>query len=511
MKTINTEVLIIGSGFGAAAPALRLSKAGFEVLMIEKGKSINPEKDFKQTSDPKYYMQYYRGMSNDFLGMTYIEALGGASGFYEMVSLRAPSKVFNQTDNNGKKLWPDNLSRLTFNPYYSLAENMLKVSQMQKHEIPKTGVAFSKLMKNLQYSCDRSRYAVSGCLGSGFCYSGCIFKAKQSLLLNYLPQAQEAGMKILTETEAVSVSVAKDNFKNLTSGNTINRIPFRYIVSCRDTKTGEEFEIQSKILILGGGTIGTAKLLLKSKENLPLLSSQIGKNIAINGSVKSVGLLPDNFIEGDMLTGRSHPGMISYHFFDKLGITIAAAKLLPLQLITSAKFYTEDDSGNQVFWGESNVELMKKYKRKMIILYALGLTPPNTEIKQTGEDKFEIVLNSDENLKNYIKNTRDLLNSILTRNDCELLNVHLVNFEGKELNESHLDTSHMVGSCRMAENKDFGVVNSSGEVFEYPGLYISDGSAIPSSLAVNSSLTILANAERTAAGILNTYTKEKLT
>jgi len=46
------------------------------------------------------------------------------------------------------------------------------------------------------------------------------------------------------------------------------------------------------------------------------------------------------------------------------------------------------------------------------------------------------------------------------------------------------------------------VVNAAGQVFDYPGLYISDGSVIPSSLAVNTSLTILANAERIAAGIV---------
>ena len=37
--------------------------------------------DFRQTSDPKYYLKYYRGISNAYVGCTYIEALGGASGF----------------------------------------------------------------------------------------------------------------------------------------------------------------------------------------------------------------------------------------------------------------------------------------------------------------------------------------------------------------------------------------------------------------------------------------------
>jgi len=57
----------------------------------------------------------------------------------------------------------------------------------------------------------------------------------------------------------------------------------------------------------------------------------------------------------------------------------------------------------------------------------------------------------------------------------------------------------------MADSKEQGVVDASGEVFGYPGLYVSDGAAIPSSLAVNTSLTILANAERIAAGLIDRY------
>ena len=57
----------------------------------------------------------------------------------------------------------------------------------------------------------------------------------------------------------------------------------------------------------------------------------------------------------------------------------------------------------------------------------------------------------------------------------------------------------------MADTRSRGVVDIDGEVFGQPGLYVSDGAAIPSSLAVNTSLTILANAERIAAGIARRY------
>ncbi|MCL4280470.1 MAG: FAD-binding protein, partial [Ignavibacteriaceae bacterium] len=74
MENLQTDVLVIGSGFGAAAPALRLSEAGFKVLMIEKGKNIVPEKDFRMTQDPKYFLKYLTGISDKSMSFTYAEA-----------------------------------------------------------------------------------------------------------------------------------------------------------------------------------------------------------------------------------------------------------------------------------------------------------------------------------------------------------------------------------------------------------------------------------------------------
>ena len=205
MQTIHTEALVIGSGFGAAAPALRMVQAGMEVLMIEKGPDIKPSRDFEQTSDPKYYLKYLKSLGSDTVGFTYAEGLGGGSGFYEMVSLRAPSKVFSQTDHYGRRLWPEGVDRTELDMYYDIAEKMIHVEQIAENEIPKSGVAFSNMMKNLGYSCDRARYAVKGCVGSGYCVSGCVFGAKQSLHLNYLPKAVKLGMKIMTGLEAISI------------------------------------------------------------------------------------------------------------------------------------------------------------------------------------------------------------------------------------------------------------------------------------------------------------------
>jgi choline dehydrogenase-like flavoprotein len=507
MKTVSTEVLVVGSGFGAAAPALRMCEAGFDVLMIEKGPDIVPERDFRQTQDPKYLLAYLKGTGNQHIGFTYAEALGGGSGFYEMVSLRAPSKVFDQTDSNGRRLWPAGIDRQVLDPYYDIAEEMLHVEQIGVDEIPKSGVVFSLLMKNLGYSCDRARYAVKGCLGSGYCVSGCVFGAKQSLYLNYLPQAREAGLQVMTDIEALDIAPLVSDFASTTRVRHVPSLPYRYAVRCRNAKTNEEFVVRTKILVLGGGTIGTARLLLNSRENLRFLGKHVGKNIAINGSVKAAGILPEGFLEGDMLSGRSHPGMISYQFFDSLGLTVSSAKPLPLDVITTAHLTLAGEGGSTSYWGQDHVELMKLYRRRMVVLYALGLTPPCAEIRMQGNGTFEPVLHLTPELRRYYKNTEALLESILRRNSCKVLNIANVDREGKEFEDIRFTTTHMIGSCRMADTKAKGVVNAYGEVFKYPGIYVTDGSAIPSSLAVNSSLTILANAERIAAHIVRNYQK----
>ncbi len=57
-------------------------------------------------------------------------------------------------------------------------------------------------------------------------------------------------------------------------------------------------------------------------------------------------------------------------------------------------------------------------------------------------------------------------------------------------------TAHILGGACMGESAESGVINSQHEVFDYPGLYVIDGSAISANPGVNPSLTITTLAER---------------
>ena len=81
----------------------------------------------------------------------------------------------------------------------------------------------------------------------------------------------------------------------------------------------------------------------------------------------------------------------------------------------------------------------------------------------------------------------------------------------------NLVSVHPLGGCAMADDPIQGVVNSDGQVFDgayggyadetgrpavHQGLYVADGSIMPSSLGCNPFMTISALAERVAEGIL---------
>ncbi len=58
--------------------------------------------------------------------------------------------------------------------------------------------------------------------------------------------------------------------------------------------------------------------------------------------------------------------------------------------------------------------------------------------------------------------------------------------------------AHIIGTCRMGNDKNTSVVNSEGQSFEIPNLFISDNSIFPSALSANPALTIMALSLRIA-------------
>ncbi len=61
-------------------------------------------------------------------------------------------------------------------------------------------------------------------------------------------------------------------------------------------------------------------------------------------------------------------------------------------------------------------------------------------------------------------------------------------------------TAHPLGGAVMSDTPDRGVVNDRGEVWGHPGLYVADGSLLPTAPGVNPQETIMALATVVSRG-----------
>jgi cholesterol oxidase len=64
-------------------------------------------------------------------------------------------------------------------------------------------------------------------------------------------------------------------------------------------------------------------------------------------------------------------------------------------------------------------------------------------------------------------------------------------------------TVHPLGGCPMSDDPAAGVTDDTGRVHGYEGLYVLDGSIVPTALGVNPSKTIAALAERGVEHLLS--------
>lgn len=161
--------------------------------------------------------------------------------------MRAPTPAL-EIEVDGKRQWPTIVSRKTLEPYYERVESMLQVNQMLWERIPKKGGVLANWLSKKDLTCERAPYAIYDCLECGWCIFGCRFGRKKSLILNYLPLAEEKGAEIRAECEVKEIYYSNKKYT------------LRYV-----DKYGEEKYIECKILILACGSIETPVLLLKSK------------------------------------------------------------------------------------------------------------------------------------------------------------------------------------------------------------------------------------------------------
>jgi len=321
---------------------------------------------------------------------------------------------------------------------------------------------------------------------------GCRYNAKNTLDKNYLYLAEQLGVTILPEQEVQNIRPLDDGGYQLTirKSTGINR-PIQ--------------KLQSKKVILSGGVMGTVKLLLKCRDNGSLndISHKLGDFVRTNSEailgVKLNKAPAEDFTEGISISAGFYPDENTHIETVRYGKGQSAmalmTTLLPDRKIPLPGF---------IRWGISLARSPLQFitnlfpinwARKTIIL--LVMQPVNNYLKlnykprwwRLGGKSMNSRSNTGEKIPSHIPIGEKTAEMIIQKTGGTTITSYMDSIFGIPT------TAHILGGAIMGIDSDSGVIDGNFEVFNYPGLYVVDGSSIPSNLGVNPSLTITAMAE----------------
>src|SRR2546423_11727957 len=146
------DVCIVGSGFGGSVSAVRLAElyhaAGVDpkrILVLERGRRYK-HTDFRQSMYIGHLANVYTLIQSSggpgTLGASgpqgsqvwTANAVRGGSNLYLAASLRSAYETFERRDHHpddgpDRRMWPDQISRRSLNPYYARSEHCLRVNR----------------------------------------------------------------------------------------------------------------------------------------------------------------------------------------------------------------------------------------------------------------------------------------------------------------------------------------------------------------------------------------------
>ena len=122
----------------------------------------------------------------------------------------------------------------------------------------------------------------------GDCVTGCNYGAKNTTLMNYLPDARNHGAEIYVE-----VSVRR---LERTDGGWL--VHYDVLDAGREKFGAPELFIRADVVILGAGALGSTEILLRSAEHGLSLSERLGERFTGNGDVLGFGYNCDEPVLG---------------------------------------------------------------------------------------------------------------------------------------------------------------------------------------------------------------------
>ena len=375
----------------------------------------------------------------------------------------------------------------------------------------------------------------STCRLCGECDIGCNYGSKNTLDYTYITAAihqkpHPARVETLCEVKRVAPLGNK--------GYTVEFV--RHNPEAIDPLTGKcppppRSTINCKRLIISAGTFGSPYLLMRNLDSFPLLNREmLGSRFSVNGDLLS-------FVVNtrELRNGKLVPRRLDSSFGPVITSAIRVGDTLDGNGPQGRGFYIEDAGIGYLFnWiaelqGLPGTVIRGLKFLKLRVKYRTGLNNDanlSAEIANllgpanTSMSSFPLIAMGRDfaNGRMFLKG--DLLECDWTQRKSQEY-FDRVRRVGKAIAQSlngkfedtpsykylhQVLTAHPLGGCPMGFTRNDGLVNSYGEVFLYPGLYVVDGSVMPGAIGPNPSLTIAAISDRAADHIIDQYKAENI-
>jgi len=512
------DAVVIGSGFGGSINALRLTEAGKSVLVLERGKRYKPGEFPRDVSDVRSMFWRYPKQSN-FRGLYEMEffsgigtivasGVGGGSLIYANIHIRPDAVVFEHPK------WPRSINRESLGPYYDKVADMLGIGPVPADVSLSKRDVFRQAARKLNRGVFDPDQAVSwkdpggpgreACRMVAECEFGCQYGAKNSLDLTYLAKAEQLGARIDTGIYVTHIAPLQQGYR----------------VHYKDVDTGGAGSVDASRTVISAGTLGTNRILFQSRDvfrTLPKLSGQLGRGFSGNGDF--LGSIQNSQIDLEPWKGPDVTSVM--RFFDEQPQFTMAAPTFSQPVMEVLASLGQPNHGwlrflSPILWHKMEPILIWAFKKgllskpgkasmpnagdpaRMTNLFAIGRDNANGQLRLKN-GHLDIAWN-------YARENRELVEKMIAgmKEVCAVYGGTFAPLLTWTIFK-RIITVHPLGGCNLSDSPEEGVVSSEGEVHGYPGLYVADGSVIPSSLGFHPCMTISAISEQTAQAVVHSY------
>jgi choline dehydrogenase-like flavoprotein len=502
------EMLIIGCGAGGGVLAQRLARAGWRVLVLERGPFWDPDEDW--VSDEAGSWHLYWNDKRIIGGSDPVEmgknnsghGVGGSMVHYAGYVPRFHPSDFETNTRDGVGFdWP--ISYPELKPYYERCE----------HELPAAGEDWPwgdphRYPNGPHPICGAAERAWHGaraagiemkvgpvaitngvmgnrphCIYRGFCLQGCKVNAKGSPLVTHIPDAIERGAEI--RADSMAVRIEHDDSSGRVTG-------VHYV----ETKSGRERFQRAAAVCVAGYSIESPRLLLNSRggrfpNGLANSNDLVGRFVMVQGAPQVAGRFPET-----LRMYKAPPPEVSSEQFYETDESRGFARGFSIQTVSPLPIGWAEHVLADGHRGAALREYMRDYNHWAVLGALCELLPlPENRVTLADEpDQFGMPISrfdysfcdNDRASIAYAKKTMENIWRAAGAQDILAID----------------RDAHLVGGCRMGSTPDDSVVNSDHQVWEVPNLFACDGSVMPTQGSANPALTIMALASRLAQRLI---------